>query len=67
MAKRSADDDDTSPHSKRQRLTDNRPDNDRSSKADVDKITSAKHLRGLLAFKQEAGPDTKRSLISLWS
>ncbi|KAI4290363.1 MAG: hypothetical protein L6R35_000375 [Caloplaca aegaea] len=57
MAKRPADSEDTSPHSKRQRLTDNR-----SSRASVEEISSAKQLQTLLAFTQDAGPDTRRSI-----
>ncbi|KAL8920022.1 MAG: hypothetical protein Q9208_006477 [Pyrenodesmia sp. 3 TL-2023] len=57
MPKRRANQDDGSPHSKRQRLTD-----DSSLKPMVEEITSAQQLQSLLAFKQDAGAETKRSI-----
>ncbi|KAL9060857.1 MAG: hypothetical protein Q9206_000832 [Seirophora lacunosa] len=57
MAKRLAEFGITGSQSKRQRVTD-----DRSSKTNVEEISSAKQLQTLLAFNQDAGPDTKRSI-----
>lgn len=59
MAKRLAESGITGSQSKRQRVTD-----DRSSKTNVEEISSAKQLQTLLAFNQDAGPDTKRSVAS---
>lgn len=57
MPKRPAELEDGSPPSKRQRFT-----KDRSGKTTVNDIVSANQLQGLLAFSQDAGPDTKQSV-----
>ncbi|KAL8723547.1 MAG: hypothetical protein Q9225_000182 [Loekoesia sp. 1 TL-2023] len=57
MAKRRAGSEDASPHSKRQKLTENGPE-----KPKPEDISSARQLQNILAFRQEAGPDTRRNI-----
>ncbi|KAL8907651.1 MAG: hypothetical protein Q9207_001303 [Kuettlingeria erythrocarpa] len=57
MPKRSADGEEGSSHSKRRRLADHP-----SLKSNVEEISSAHQLQSILAFKQDAGPETKRCI-----
>ncbi|KAI4257613.1 MAG: hypothetical protein LQ352_001597 [Teloschistes flavicans] len=60
MAKRLATSGDEDHHSKRRKV-----DNDRPPKSTVGEISSAKQLQDLLAFRQDAGPDTRRNIQAL--
>ncbi|KAL8840707.1 MAG: hypothetical protein Q9170_001225 [Blastenia crenularia] len=57
MAKRRAGSEDASPHSKRRKLSDNRPAIPKPGE-----ISTVKQLQNILAFRQDAGPETKRNI-----
>ncbi|KAL8657954.1 MAG: hypothetical protein Q9226_001420 [Calogaya cf. arnoldii] len=56
MGKRRRGSDDGSPHEKRRRLT-----TTSSSKTSTENVTSVKQLQNLLAFNQDAGPNTRQN------
>lgn len=58
MAKRLAASGDEDHHSKRRKVG-----HDGLPKAPIAEISSAKQMKELLAFRQDAGPDTRRSVI----
>ena len=60
MLKRKDDEDNESPHRKRQKLT-----KDLALEAEIQTVQTSKDLSLLLSFEQDAGPRTKQSIAQL--